>query len=51
MPAQDSTQRPIVIMENDLIHITLAPFCSNATCPCKVGQALLAEVAQQVTAG
>ena len=43
---------PIVIpMEDELIHTPDHPFCSDATCPCKEDQELLANVAQQVTDG
>lgn len=52
MPTHDAHSQPIVIpMEDDLIHTSETPFCSDPTCPCKEDPDLLADVAQQVESG
>ena len=52
MPTHGQSQRPIVIMEDDLIHTTDHPFCStDPTCPCHEDPDLLAEVAEAVQQG
>ena len=48
----DRIQPPIVIpMEDDQVHTSDSPFCSDPTCPCHSDSLLLAEVCQQYEDG
>lgn len=49
---QDAPSSPIVIlMEDDLLHTPLTPFCSDPTCPCHESPDLVAMVAEAVQGG
>ncbi len=43
---------PILIpMEDDLVHTSEYPFCSDGTCGCHEDETLIGEIAAQVEAG
>lgn len=42
---------PIILQEDDTLHLPQRPFCWDSTCPCHEDQETIATVAQQVQDG
>jgi hypothetical protein len=48
---QDTATRIVIPMEDDPLHTSLSPFCSDPTCPCHESPDLLEMVAEAVQEG